>query len=115
MILRNPSEKVPSKEYQLKDFKFIKLLGIGSNGKVYLVQHFKNKELMAIKSIRKDVIIENDQVQAIYLEKLIMDHIDHPFIIKVVSIFVTSQRIYLLMHLARGRDLLHYLKSERRL
>ena len=45
---------------KLEDFKLLKLLGKGSSGKVYLAEFIKNKELYAIKSIRKDRILEKE-------------------------------------------------------
>jgi novel protein kinase C theta type len=42
---------------ELKDFKLLKILGRGAFGKVFLAELSVNKELYAIKSIRKDVLI----------------------------------------------------------
>ena len=40
----------------------MKVIGRGSFGKVYLVMHYKTSKVYAMKSIKKDVIAENDQV-----------------------------------------------------
>ena len=79
-------------------FKFLHHIGTGSKGKVYLVENKKTGELMAMKSISKNFIIENDAIQYILLEKLIMEQIDSPFIIKLKSIFVLPERVYFLMN-----------------
>lgn len=42
----------------LEDFNILKTLGVGSFGKVFLVQHKEWKDLYAMKSIRKDKVIE---------------------------------------------------------
>lgn len=47
-------------EVKLEDFKLITVLGRGTFGKVYLAELRQNKQLYAIKSIRKDVLIEFD-------------------------------------------------------
>ena len=44
----------------LEDFKIVKLIGKGTFGKVYLVEHQSSKKLFAMKCIRKDIILEND-------------------------------------------------------
>lgn len=45
---------------KLEDFKLITVLGRGTFGKVYLAELSQNKKLYAIKSIRKDVLLEYD-------------------------------------------------------
>ena len=45
---------------KLEDFKLITVLGRGTFGKVYLAELKMNKQLFAIKSIRKDVLLEFD-------------------------------------------------------
>ena len=45
---------------KLEDFKILKVLGRGAFGKVMLVEKKKTKELFAMKSLRKEDIIEKD-------------------------------------------------------
>lgn len=45
---------------KLEDFKLIMVLGRGTFGKVYLAELKMSKQLYAIKSIRKDVLLEFD-------------------------------------------------------
>ncbi len=45
---------------RLEDFKLITVLGRGTFGKVYLAELRTNTQLYAIKSIRKDVLLEFD-------------------------------------------------------
>lgn len=45
---------------ELSDFKILMVLGRGAFGKVFLGELKLNKQLYAIKSIRKDVLIESD-------------------------------------------------------
>lgn len=48
--------------YRFEDFVFIKLLSNTGNGKVYMVENIKDKEIMVMKSVRKEVLIEKDNV-----------------------------------------------------
>ena len=50
---------------KLQDFEFRKLIGKGTFGKVFLVQNKVNNQLYAMKCIRKDVILENEQMENI--------------------------------------------------
>ena len=57
-----------------EEFKTISVLGRGTFAKVYLIYlpiDFGNK-FYALKSMRKDVILENNSVTSISLEKMIM-------------------------------------------
>ena len=63
---------------KLEDFVISSQLGRGTFGRVYLAelsQHGK-KKLYAIKAIRKDVLLEYEQVQSTMLEKDIMFEAD---------------------------------------
>lgn len=48
------------KDVKLEHFKLVVVLGRGTFGKVYLAELAQNKRLYAIKSIRKDVLLEYD-------------------------------------------------------
>ena len=57
------------KHVSLEDFQIMKVIGRGSFGKVCLVQYKKTKELYAMKSLKKDVLLDQDQVESTLLEK----------------------------------------------
>ena len=63
------------------------VLGRGAFGKVFLGELRQNKMLYAIKSIRKDVLIEMDQIENTMLEKDIMFECDHPFLVGMDYLF----------------------------
>ena len=56
----------------LQDFIIKKVIGRGSFGKVFLVEKKDSKEVYAMKSLRKDVILDYDQVESTKLEKEIL-------------------------------------------
>lgn len=51
-------KKNSQREPSLADFKMIVVLGKGTFGKVFLAEFQMNKQLYAIKVIRKDILIE---------------------------------------------------------
>ena len=69
------------------DFEILKVIGRGAFGKVYLVQKKDTKEVFAMKSLRKDVILEYDQVESTRLEKDILLQADHPFLVGMSYVF----------------------------
>jgi RAC serine/threonine-protein kinase len=50
---------------KLEDFKIIKMIGKGTFGKVFLVEQDGTGKQYAMKCIRKDIIIENEQMENI--------------------------------------------------
>ena len=53
---KNTSEK----DVVFEDFKILMVIGRGTFGKVFLAELRQNKKLYAIKSIRKDILIQYD-------------------------------------------------------
>ena len=104
--------KFPAK---LEDFKIKKMIGKGTFGKVYLVELSTNPgKLYAMKCIRKDIIIENEQMDNIQLEKDILYTIDHPFLVNMEYVFQNEFRIYFLMHFVKGGELFRHLVQVKR-
>jgi len=75
------------KEARLEDFVIKKMIGKGSFGKVFLVENANDQHLYAMKCIRKDVILEHDQLENIRLEKDILNTINHPFLVNMEFVF----------------------------
>lgn len=74
-------------EYKYENFEIIKILGKGTFGKVFLVRNKINQRLYAMKSIRKDVVVEHDSIESLSVEKLILLQVNHPFIVSMEFIF----------------------------
>jgi len=97
-------------DVSLADFEMKKVIGRGSFGKVFLVQKRGTNEIYAMKSLRKDVIIEYDQVESTKLEKDILMKADHPFLVGMSYVFQTDQKIFFVMRFVRGGELFMHLR-----
>ena len=96
------------KEVLLENFQVLKVLGRGSFGKVCLVEYKPTKELYAMKCLKKDVLIDQDQIENTLLEKKILETIDHPFLVELIFCFQTEERIYFVMPFLRGCKLFQH-------
>ena len=64
-----------------------------------------------MKSLRKDVIIEYDQVESTRLEKDILLQADHPFLVGMSYVFQTETKIFFVMRFVRGGELFMHLRQ----
>ena len=101
------------KEVKLEDFKILKVIGRGSFGKVCLVEYLPRKEIYAMKSLKKDILIEQDKINNTLLEKEILKTIDHPLLCGLVFCFQTPERIYFVMPFLNGGELFQHLRKFR--
>ena len=97
----------------LGDFLLMKVIGRGSFGKVYLVQKNDDKSVYAMKCLRKDKILDYDQVESTLLEKEILQKADHPFLVGMEYVFQTDARLFFIMKFVRGGELFQHLKEAR--
>lgn len=99
---------------KLEDFEIVRIVGKGTFGKVFQVKHTKTGKIYAMKCIRKDVVLENEQMDSLKLEKDILYNIDHPFIVGMEYVFQNSVRIFFLMDFIEGGELFRHLVKVRR-
>lgn len=85
--MRKRNNNDSSEDITLEDFNILMVIGRGTFGKVFLAELKKTKKLFAIKSIRKDVLIQFDQVENTILEKDIMFECNHPFLVGMEYLF----------------------------
>ncbi len=99
------------KNVGVDDFKIIKVIGRGSYGKVCLVEFKQTKELFAMKSLKKNVLLDEDQVESTLLEKNILQSLDYPFLVGMVFCFQTEERVYFVLPFIQGGELFQHLRK----
>ena len=99
------------KNVGVDDFKILKVIGRGSYGKVCLVEFKQTKELFAMKSLKKNVLLDEDQVESTLLEKNILQSLDYPFLVGMVFCFQTEERVYFVLPFIQGGELFQHLRK----
>ncbi|ELK09840.1 Protein kinase C eta type [Pteropus alecto] len=91
-----------SNRFGIDNFEFIRVLGKGSFGKVMLARIKETGDLYAVKVLKKDVILQDDDVECTMTEKRILSLArNHPFLTQLFCCFQTPD-IRLLQLLTGG-------------
>ena len=107
-------EKDKNNNITLEQLYYIKDLGSGSYGKVYLVHDEKHFYAMKTANIQK--MNEMKELAKIYInEKNIMFSIKHPFIISIITTFKTKDFLFFLLEYIDGLSLHNYINSPKRI
>jgi serum/glucocorticoid-regulated kinase 2 len=108
------AHKEEESKVTLKDFEVMGVIGRGTFGKVFLAKLKTTEVLYAIKSLRKDVLVEAGQIENVKLEKEILLACDHPFLAGMEYVFQSETRLYFVIEFLRGGELYkHFLKKRR--
>lgn len=67
----------------LDDFEVLKVVGQGAFAKVYQVRKIGTSEILAMKVMRKDKILEKDHAEYMKTERDVLTKIDHPFVVRL--------------------------------
>ncbi|KAI6224816.1 hypothetical protein M3Y95_00792400 [Aphelenchoides besseyi] len=103
------------KKYKLQNFAIQKVLGKGSFGKVLLVELKGRQQFFAMKCLKKDVILEDDDTECTFIERrvLILSH-ECPFLCPLFCSFQTNEYLFFVMEYLNGGDLMYHIQQVKR-
>ncbi|CAD8081527.1 unnamed protein product [Paramecium primaurelia] len=113
-ILQTEQENKQSK-VSLKDFEFIRCIGMGGFSKVYMVREKRTGLFYAMKLIEKSSIISQNKQIIIQNERDLMCNLNHPFIVKIQYAFESRKYLVFVLEYCSGGELFFLLRKVKRM
>lgn len=98
----------------IDDFELITVIGKGSFGKVMQVKKRDTSRIYALKTIRKQHIVNRNEITHTLAERLVLAQVNSPFIVPLKFSFQSEQKLYLVLAFVNGGELFHHLQREQR-
>lgn len=93
-------------------YRFIKLIGKGSFGRVALAVHKLTGREVAVKIFDKSFLKDDYRRRRVCQETYIMKKLDHEGVTKVIEACETPSHLMLVMEYVPGGDLLNLVKAQ---
>jgi novel protein kinase C delta type len=104
-----------SKRITLDKFNIAKLIGKGSFGKVFLVINKTTSEFYAMKALKKDIVLQDDDVECTMLERDVCKlGTRNPYLTKLFCTFQNEEYLFFLMEFLNGGDLMFHIVESKK-
>lgn len=110
------SHQLVQSKLVLSNFHLVRTLGTGSFGRVFMAKRKDEPKAppVAIKRLKKAVVIRQKQVDHIVSEKKILQMIKHPFTVNLLGTFKDDYYLYIVMEYVNGGEFFTHLRRARR-
>ncbi|KAF1318082.1 Agc/pka protein kinase, partial [Globisporangium splendens] len=105
------ADKCFSRSVTLTNLERVRIIGVGSYGIVYIAKHAPSGRYVAVKEMWKARLEESPQVHHICSEKLLLEKMDSPFLLKFFTALQDERKVYFVTELLLGGELFRRIVS----
>jgi serine/threonine protein kinase len=95
----------------LSNFEFLRTLGTGTFGRVFLVKERNSLRYFAMKVLKKVEIVRLRQVEHVISERNVLMELNFPFIVRLYETFQDNRNLYMLMDYIQGGEIFSHLRK----
>ncbi|MQL72776.1 hypothetical protein Taro_005108 [Colocasia esculenta] len=99
------SFRAPQEQFSIHDFELGKIYGVGSYSKVVRAKKKDTGNVYALKIMDKKFITKENKITYVKLERIVLDQLEHPGIIRLFFTFQDTYSLYMALESCEGGEL----------
>ncbi|XP_059665999.1 3-phosphoinositide-dependent protein kinase 1-like isoform X2 [Cornus florida] len=107
--------RAPQENFRILDFELGKIYGVGSYSKVVRAKKKDTGIVYALKIMDKKFITKENKTSYVKLERIVLDQLDHPGIVRLFFTFQDTFSLYMALESCEGGELFDQINRKGRL
>ncbi|XP_059307624.1 3-phosphoinositide-dependent protein kinase 2-like [Lycium ferocissimum] len=107
--------RAPQENFTIQDFELGKIYGVGSYSKVVRAKKKDTANVYALKIMDKKFITKENKTSYVKLERIVLDQLDHPGVIRLFFTFQDTFSLYMALESCEGGELFDQITRKGRL
>ncbi|XP_030965653.1 3-phosphoinositide-dependent protein kinase 1 [Quercus lobata] len=107
--------RAPQENFTVQDFELGKIYGVGSYSKVVRAKKRDTGIVYALKIMDKKFITKENKTAYVKLERIVLDQLDHPAIVRLYFTFQDTFSLYMALESCEGGELFDQITRKGRL
>ncbi|XP_078440822.1 3-phosphoinositide-dependent protein kinase 2-like isoform X2 [Wolffia australiana] len=107
--------RAPQEQFTIQDFQLGKIFGVGSYSKVVRAKKVDTGKMYALKIMDKKFITKENKIEYVKLERVVLDQLEHPGIIRLFFTFQDTYSVYMALESCEGGELFDQITRKGRL
>ncbi|KAJ8528498.1 hypothetical protein K7X08_022190 [Anisodus acutangulus] len=112
---KNFAFRAPQENFTIQDFELGKIYGVGSYSKVVRAKKKDTGNVYALKIMDKKFITKENKTAYVKLERIVLDQLDHPGIVRLFFTFQDTFSLYMALESCEGGELFDQITRKGRL